>query len=155
MNELQVRNSNAVFKVVLFIGAAGLVVAYFVSGARTSALVFVCQIAVLVGIAGLLDRRVKLHVSETGIRYAQWGPELIPWGQFSACRRVSWKSNAYVQLLPVMPETVLNSLSRGGKLNQRIAEMMGIPAFGIAVTPLEITEEELVNAIARYLPLMH
>lgn len=134
------------------IGCIGLVLAKLFEVFRSPYLIFVSIAALLLGAASTFDRRIKLALLDDGIRYAQWGPVVVPWQEFSAYRRASWRRNPYLQLMPCRPSRILDSFSLLGKLNHRLARIVGVPVFSIAVTPLEITETELEELISQYLP---
>ena len=107
-------------------------------------------VVTLVGLTGILDRRVKLTLLGAGIRYARWGPRIVPWGEFSGYRLVTWRRNRYLQLVPRRPSELLDSFSWIGRLNNHCARLIGAPAFSIAVNPLEISEPELVDHAKRF-----
>jgi hypothetical protein len=119
---------------------------------RTPYLIIVSGAALLLGVVGIFDRRIKLTVLDDGIRYAQWGSAVIPWQEFSAYRWAAWRRNPYLQLVPLQSIRVLNSFSLLGKLNHRLAGMIGVPEFSIAVTPLAVSEAQLADGISKYLP---
>jgi hypothetical protein len=148
---IQVRNSRAVFKIVLLIGILGLAISYAIWGSRISALPIVSAVAAIVGLVGVLDRRIKLELGDAGIRYERWCSDVILWNEFSAFRHVSKGPNIHVQLVPVRPQDLLERFSLAGKLNQRLAGLTGAPAFSISVTGLDIEEKNLVDAISKYL----
>lgn len=119
---------------------------------RSPYLIFVSVTALLWGAVGVLDRRVKLTLLDGGIRYAQWGPVVIPWQEFSAYHWSAWRKNPYLQLVPRQPIKTLESFSPLGRLNQQLARIIGVPGFSIAVTSLDVTDEELAQRIVQYLP---
>jgi len=150
--EICIRNVRRVFVVTLLIGCTGLALAAAVELFRTPYVIVVFIAAALVGAVGVFDHRVKLSLSNAGIRYAQWGPAVVPWYEFSTYRWATWRRYRYLQLVPRRPSQLVEHFSRIGKLNHRLARIVGIPVFSIAVTPLKISEWELAEYISRYLP---
>lgn len=138
----------------LLIGVVGLVVSLTLSGTRITALPLVSAVAALLGLVGILDRRIKLELGDAGIRYERWCPEVILWSEFSGFRCVNSRSNSYLQLMPVRPAQLRERFTLSGKLNQRLAGLIGVPTFSIAITPLDITEEKLATVFAGHLTEM-
>lgn len=149
---LEIRGRRRLFLLALAIGCAGLALAAASESFREPFTLFLVAVATLLGLAGLLDRRVKLTLSGAGIRYARWGPRTVSWHEFSGYRLVSWRRNRYLQLLPRRPSQLYHGFSWIGRLNDRCARLIGAPAFAIAVAPLEISEPELVDRAKRHLP---
>jgi len=108
--------------------------------------------AVLLVAVGIFDRRIKLALLDVGVRYAQWGSAVVPWQEFSAYRWATWRRSPYLQLVPRQTSRTLDSYSLFGKLNHRLARIIGAPEFGIAVTALDISDAELAERISQYLP---
>jgi len=152
INEVYIRNSRKVFQVALVAGCIGLVLAGLFELFRAPYAIVAFIVAALVGAIGVFDRRVKLRLSDAGIRYAQWGPADVPWHEFSAYRWVTWRRYPYLQLVSRRPSQLIGRFSRVGRLNHRLARIVGIPVFSIAVTPLEISGMELASHISRHLP---
>ena len=126
--------------------------ATLLQGSRAPYLLIVSGVALLLGTVGMFDRRIKLTVLDDGICYAQWGSEVIPWQEFSAYRWATWRQSPYLQLVPLQSLRVLHRFSLLGKLNHRLAGIIGVPEFGIAVTPLAVSEAQLVEGISKFLP---
>jgi hypothetical protein len=150
--KIEVRSSRTVGLIAFVIGGLGLALAAVWGPLRTPYPLFVFTIAVLVGAWRLLDRRVRLTVSDGGIRYADWGPTLIPWREFSGYAWTIWRNNPYLQLTPRRPSQLVERFSPLGKLNHHLGRIVGIPGFSIAVTPLEIPGSVLAAHIALFLP---
>ncbi len=150
--ELQIRGNRLMFLLVLAIGCVGLALAAAFETFQGPFSLFLFVVAALLGLTGVLDRRVKLSLSKTGIRYTRWGPEILPWVEFSGYRLVTWRRNPYLQLVPHRPSELLSSLSWIGRLNNRCARLIRAPYFSIAITPLDISESDLVDYAARFLP---
>ncbi len=150
--DVYVRNSSKIFTIILVIGCIGLVLAILLQVFRSPYLIFASVTALLLGAVGVLDRRVKLTLLDGGIRYARWGPVVIPWQEFSAYRWTTWRRSPYLQLVPRQPSRTLDSYSLFGRLNHRLARIIGAPEFGIAVTALDISDAELAERISQYLP---
>ena len=149
---MYIGNLKKIFVVVFIIGCIGLSLAVVLQVLRSPYLITVSIAAMLLGAIGILDRRVKLTLLDSGVRYAQWGPVVIPWAEFSAYRWVIWRKSPYLQLVPLHPSRVLESFSMLGKLNHRLAGMIGAPEFSIVVTPLAISDAQLAEGVAEYLP---
>ncbi len=147
---LEIRGKRRLFLLALAIGCAGLTLAAAFESFRAPFTLLLIVVVTLVGLTGVLDRRVKLTLSGAGIRYARWGPRIVPWGEFSGYRLVTWRRNRYLQLVPRRPSELLDSFSWIGRLNNHCARLIGAPAFSIAVNPLEISEPELVDHAKRF-----
>ena len=152
VRELQIRGNRRMFLLVLAIGCAGLALAVAFESFRGPFSLFLFVVAALLGLTGVLDRRVKLSLSTAGIRYARWGPRIVPWAEFSGYRLVTWRRNPYLQLVPHRPSELLSRLSWIGRLKNRCARLIRAPNFSIAITPLDISESDLVDYAARFLP---
>lgn len=150
--EIRVPGLPAVYWVNLFIGCGGLALAAALADFRAPYLLFLFSAVTLFGVVGVFDRRARLTLSPAGIRYARWGPRVVPWHEFTGYRPVRWRGNPYVQLVPHRPGHLRRGFSRLGRLDNRAARLIGAPAFGIAVTPLAISERALEQTIAAYLP---
>lgn len=150
--ELQIRSSRAVGFAALAIGALGLVLAVLWEPLRGPLPLAVFGVAILVGVWRVLDRRVRLEISPDGIRYADWGAALVPWEEFSGYTWTSWRQNLYLQLNPRRPSEMVASFSWVGRLNHFAAGWTRMPRFAIAITPLDLGEVDLDEAVARYLP---
>lgn len=150
-NEVYIRNSRKVFHVALVVGCIGLVLAGLFEIFRAPYAIVVFIVAALVGAIGVFDRQVKLTLSNSGIRYTQWGPAVIPWYEFSVYRWETWRRDPYLQLVPRRPSQLVEHFSQVGKLNHRLARIVGIPVFSIAVTSLDISEWKLAEHISQYL----
>ena len=149
--DVYVRNSSKIFTIILVIGCIGLVLAILLQVFRSPYLIYVSIAALLLGAVGIFDRRVKLTLLDGGIRYARWGPVVIPWQEFSAYRWATWRRSPYLQLVPLQPLKTLEAFSPLGRLNQQLARIIGVPEFSIAVTSLDVTDEELAERIVQYL----
>ncbi len=149
-----VRGLRAVYAFVLALGCGGLALAAAFEDFRTPFMLFVFGVATLLGLVGVLDRRIKLELSSEGIRHARWGPNVIPWTEFSGFRATAWRNNVYLQLVPRHESYVLERFSALGRFNNRCARLIGQPTFSIAVTPLAITHQQLAAALDRHLPLL-
>lgn len=149
---LEIRGKRRLFLLVLTIGCAGLTLAAASESFRGTFTLFLVVVATLLGLTGSLDRRAKLTLSGAGIRYARWGPRIVPWGGFSGYWLVTWRRNRYLQLVPRRPSELLKSFSWIGRLNNRCACLIGAPAFSIAVNTLDFSEPELVDHAKRFLP---
>lgn len=149
--EVRIRGLRTVFLLVLGIGLGGLALAAAFEIFRAPFALFVFVLATLLGLVGVLDRRVKLAISADGIRYGRWGPNVIPWIEFSGYRTATWRRNAYLQLGVRRPTQILERFSRVGRLNHFCARLLRMPAFGIAVTPLDVTPGQLERYVSRYL----
>ena len=150
--EVYVRNSSKIFTMILVLGCIGLVLAIPFQLFRSAYLIFVSIAALLLGAVGICDRRIKLTLLDAGVRYAQWGPVVVPWHEFAAYRWTTWRTSSYLQLLPLRSSTLLQECSPVGRLNHRLARIIGAPVFSIAVTALDISSAELAERISHYLP---
>lgn len=150
--ELEIRGQRRVFLLVFAIGCAGLGLAAAFELFRRPFALFAFVVATLLGLAGVLDRRVKLYLSSAGIRYGRWGANIIPWAEFSGYRLVTWQRNPHLQLFPHRPPELRDRFTWIGRLNNRGARLIGAPEFSIAITPLDISVSDLVHHVARYLP---
>lgn len=150
---IQVRALRSVYAFVLAVGLGGLALAAAFEDFRAPFMLFVFGTATLLGLVGVLDRRIKLELSAEGFRHARWGPNVIPRTEFSGFRATVWRNNVYLQLIPRHQSYVLERFSPLGRLNQRCARLVGQPTFSIAVTPLAVAEKHLVSALGRHLPL--
>ena len=152
MEEVRIRRSRAAALATLGIGLACLAALLAIDFLRTPFVVFVVMMAILVGLAALIDRRVKLSFSEAGIRYAGWGPAVVPWDEFAGFRWASWRGQPYLQLFPRRPTELIAGFSAVGKLNHYCAGLVRIPRFSIAANQLEVSDSMLAELMARYLP---
>ncbi len=150
--ELEARSSRAVGFVVLGVGGLGLALAAVLELFRGPFGLFVFTLAILIGVWRLLDRKVRLAVFSDGIRYADWGPALVPWHEFSGYAWTRWRQNPYLRLVPRRPSELAATFSPVGRLNDLGARLIRMPRFAIAVTPLDVSEAALEEAIARHLP---
>ncbi len=151
MEEVVIRGHRGVYLLVLGVGALGLALAASELFRGPWALL-VFSVATLLGLVGALDRRVKLSLSEAGIRYARWGPAVVPWHEFSGYRRVFWRGSPYLELVPRRPIELVAGFSWLGRLNHRSAGLVRMPRFALQVTSLAASESALVEALGRYLP---
>ncbi len=151
MAEVQIRASRGLGVLALAVGLLGAVLVA-IGFLRTP--VFLLAVAALLfsGLGLLLDRRVKLAISDEGIRYARWGPAIVPWHEFSGFRRTSWRQQPHLELVPRRPTELVESFSAYGKLNHLSYRLARMPPFSIAVTQLAIHDGELAALLARYLP---
>ncbi|MCP4203091.1 MAG: hypothetical protein GY769_14310 [bacterium] len=152
MEEARIRRSSRVAVVAVVAGAAGLAVTLLVDFVRTPITTVLCAVAILVGLFGMIDRRIKLRISAEGLRYEDWGPSTIPWQEFSGYRWATWRGQPYLQLLPRRPTELVAGFSRVGKLNYHSGQWLRIPAFSISANPLDITTARLEALAARNLP---
>ncbi len=152
MEEIQIRRSRAAALVTLGVGVAGLAAWLLVDFLRTPFIAFLMVMTLLVGLVALIDRRVKLSFSEAGIRYAGWGPAIVPWDEFAGFRWASWRGQPYLQLFPRRPTELVPAFSAVGKLNHYCAGLVRIPRFSIAANQLEVSDSVLTDLTARYLP---
>lgn len=151
MAEVQIRASRGLGAFALAIGLLG---AVLIAIGFVRAPVFVLAVAALFfsGLGLVLDRRVKLAISEEGVRYARWGPSVVPWHEFSGFRRTVWRQQPHLQLVPRRPSELVASFSAYGKLNHSSYRVAGMPPFSIAVTQLDVHDGDLAALVARYLP---
>lgn len=150
--DLEVRSSRAVGFVALAIGGLGLVLAVLWEPLRGPLPLAVFGVVILVGVWRVLDRRVRLSISPDGVRYADWGPALVPWEEFSGYGWTSWRQNPYLQLIPRRPSELVATFSWLGRFSHLAAGWIRMPRFAIAVTPLDLGEAALDAAVSRYLP---
>ncbi len=152
MEEVRIRRSRRVAAVAATVGVGGLALTLAVDFVRTPLTTALCAVAVVVGVLGMIDRRVKLLLSEDGVRYSEWGSSVIPWLEFSGFRWAAWRGQPYLQLLPRRPSQLVADFSKVGRINHRSRELLRMPRFGIAVSALEVTAPRLAELVARYLP---
>lgn len=152
MEEVQVRRSRRVSVLAAVVGVAGLAVTMMVDFVRTPFTMALCVVAILVGLFGAIDRRVKLGISDGGVYYSEWGPSVTPWLEFSGFRWKTWRGQPYLQLVPRRPLDLVVGFSRVGKINHRSQELLRIPRFSIAVNALDLSNDRLEELIARHLP---
>lgn len=152
MEEVQVRRSRRVSVLAAVVGVAGLAVTMMVDFVRTPFTMALCVVAILVGLFGAIDRRVKLGISDGGVYNAEWGPSVTPWLEFSGFRWKTWRGQPYLQLVPRRPSDLVVGFSRVGKINHRSQELLRIPRFSIAVNALDVTNDRLEELFARHLP---
>jgi len=149
---IQVHNSRAVGLTALAIGGFGLVLAGVWEPIRSPYPLFAFTVVFFVGVWRILDRKVRLAISDEGIRYADWGPALVPWRELSGYPWKTWRRNPYLQLVPRRPSDLVARFSPVGRLNHWSARLIRMPCFAIAVTPLHVSEGDLEGAVARHLP---
>lgn len=152
MEEVRVRRSRKVAVLAALVGLAGLSVTLLVDFVRTPFVTVLCAVAILVGLFGMIDRRVKLRISEEGVRYSEWGPSVVPWLEFSGFRWATWRGQPYLQLLPRRTSELVAGFSKVGRINHRSQELLRIPRFSIAVNALDVKAERLEELVAEYLP---
>jgi hypothetical protein len=150
--ELEVRSSRAVGLFALALGGLGLLAAAAWEPLRSPLHLFVFAALTAVGAWRGLDRRVRLRVSAEGIRYADWGPAVIPWHEFSGYAWRTWRGSPYLQLVPRRPSELVATFSPLGRLSHAAARLVRMPAVAIAVTPLHVSARELESAVAGHLP---
>lgn len=152
MEEVRIRRSRGVALATLAVGSVGLAAVVAVGFLRRPFVVFLVTVAILVGLAALIDRRVKLSFSPAGIRYSGWGAAVIPWEEFAGFRWTRWRGQPYLQLFPRRPTELVAGFSPVGKVNDTFGGWLGMPRFGIASGGLEVSESTLTELAARYLP---
>lgn len=152
MAEFRFRKSRRVALVALGIGLAGLAAVLAVDLLRKPMVIFVVAVAILAGLAAWLDRRVKLALSEAGIRYSGWGPAVVPWDEFSGYRWTSWRGQPYLQLFPRRPTELVAGFSPVGRLNHACAGWLRMPRFSVAAAGLDAPVAVLNELVARRLP---
>jgi hypothetical protein len=150
--ELEARSSRAVGFVLLAVGGLALAVAAVWDPLRTPLRLSLVAIVGLLGAWRLLDRRVRLAITPDGIRYADWGPALVPWQEFSGYAWTRWRQNPYLQLIPRRPSELVATFSALGRLGHLGARWLRMPRFSIAVTPLDVSHAALDEAVSRHLP---
>lgn len=150
--ELAARSSRAVGLVLLAVGGLALALAALWDPLRTPFRLSLVGIVVLLGAWRLLDRRVRLAITPDGIRYADWGPAVVPWQEFSGYTWIRWRQNPYLQLQPRRPSELVATFSPLGRLGHLGARWLRMPPFTIAVTPLDLSQAALEKAVARHLP---
>jgi len=150
--ELEARSSRAVGLVLLAIGVLALGLATVWDPLRTPFRLSLVGIVGLLGAWRVLDRRVRLALSPQGIRYADWGPAVVPWEEFSGYVWTRWRQNPYLQLIPRRPSELVATFSPLGRLGHLGARWLRMPRFSIAVTPLGVSQAALDAAVARHLP---
>lgn len=152
METVRVRRSRGVALATLVVGLAGLAAALAVDFLRKPLVLIVMIVAILVGVTAWVDRRVKLVLSDAGIRYAGWGGAVVPWREFAGYRWTHWRGQPYLQLLPRRPTELVAGFSAMGKLNHSCAGWLRMPRFGIGASGLAVSETVLTELIARHLP---
>jgi hypothetical protein len=138
---------------VLTIGSLGLVLTVATQLFRTPYSILVFAAALLLGAAGLLDRRARLTLSPAGIRYLRWGRSMIPWQEFRGYRWASWRGQPHLQLLPHRPAELTQGFSPLGRFEHFCARLLRAPSFAIAVAPLAATNDALEAAVGRFVDL--
>ena len=149
---IEARSSRELGYLAAGIGGLGLAGAAIWEPLRAFYPVLVFCVACAVGVWRILDRGVRLEVSDAGVRYADWGRIVVPWREFSGYRWCRWQGNPHLQLVPRRPSDLLAGFSFFGRLNCRAARLVRMPAFAIATTPLDVGEAELEEVVARHLP---
>ena len=119
---------------------------------RRPLLIVVLLALVLSGVLLLVDRRVKLVLSEAGIRYSRWGPSFVPWSEFAGYRWARWRSQPHLQLSPRRPSDLVAGFSPYGKLNHFCYRLLRMPQFSVAASQLEVDDSQLEESVARFLP---
>lgn len=150
---MRIRGSRAVATLSLAIGCLGMALAAATQLFRAPYSMLAFATALLVGAAGLLDRRARLTLSPAGIRYLRWGRSVIPWQEFRGYRWASWRRQAYLQLLPHRPAELVQEFSILGRLEYFCTRLLGAPLFAIAVVPLAVTKDALEVGIGRFVDL--
>lgn len=152
MEEVQIRKSRRVGVLALAIGVLGLPVVLVLESARRPMFIVVVLALVLSGVFPLVDRRVKLGLSQAGIRYSRWGPSVVPWHEFAGYRWARWRKQPHLQLSPRRPSELVAGFSSYGKLNHLCYRLLRMPQFSIAAIQLEVRDSQLEELVARYLP---
>lgn len=152
MGELRVGNSRAIMAGALALGALCLLGAALFEPLRGTFKLLLFGVLFLVGLVGCLDRRIKLEITGAGVRYAGFGPAVLPWHEFSGFRWKTWRGSPYLQLTPRRPTEVLHQFSALGKLNHYAARLVGTPVFAIRVAPLAVPPDEVAAHLGAHLP---
>ncbi|MFQ5528227.1 MAG: hypothetical protein ACE5GX_18485 [Thermoanaerobaculia bacterium] len=151
LEEVRIRSSRRMGVFALGIGGLGLALVAF-GLLQTPLFIFAVGTLIFSGLLLLIDRRVKLVFSEAGIRYARWGPSVVPWHEFAGYRWVQWRHQSQLQLLPRRPSELVDGFSAYGKLNNFCYRLLRLPPFSIAAQQLEALNSELEEFVRRYLP---
>ncbi|MDX1503677.1 MAG: hypothetical protein R3325_15065 [Thermoanaerobaculia bacterium] len=137
----------------LGVGLGGLLLVALLDFLRTPLVVFAVSVATLVGLFAALDRRVKLAISDAGVRYCEWGRAEIPWHEFSGYRWSRWRSQPHLQLVPRRPTELLATFSAVGRLHHYAGRLAGMPPFALRPSRLAISDAALDELLAAHLPL--
>ena len=77
---------------------------------------------------------------------------VVPWHEFAGYRWARWRHQPYLQLFPRRPTELVAGFSAVGKLNHFCASLVRMPPFSIGANQLEVSDRELTELTARYLP---
>lgn len=152
MKEVQIRTSKTLALFALATGGLGLAVVLVFESVRRPLVLVVVLALLLSAVLLLLDRRVKLSLSEAGIRYSRWGPAVVPWHEFAGYRWARWRHQPHLQLLPRRPSELVAGFSAYGRLNHLCYRLLRMPQFSVAAAQLEVDDSRLEELVARYLP---
>lgn len=152
MNRVEIRGNRKGALITLGLGLAGLVLVAVLEPLRTPYVTIAVSLAFLVGLVAALDRRVKLAISDDGVRYAEWGRAVVPWHEFSGYRWTSWRGQPCLELAPRRPSELVAGFSAVGKLNHHAGRLVGMPPFAIRASRLAASDAALTKLVGAHLP---
>ena len=132
-------------------GIAGNTFLYLFSSSHYPILWLVGVVLVGLGLRGL-DRRVKLRIGPEGLFYASWGARPIPWGEFDGFAAFNRGNVSWIHAHLKNPEQLRSHAPLSARLDAAINSRLGRPPFYINPTQLDISGEQILEALTHYGP---
>ncbi len=152
--EIEARYARRSSVVLLVMGLGGIVwntYLYLFSFSHYPILWLICVVLVGLGLRGF-DRRVKLRIGPEGLFYASWGARLIPWGEFDGFAAYNRGNVSWIQAHLKNPEELRARAPLSARLDAAINSRLGRPPFYINPTQLDVSGEQILEALTRYGP---
>lgn len=152
MSRVEIGGNRKGALIALGVGLAGLLLVATVELMRSPFVIVLVAVAFLVGLVAALDRRAKLRISDEGVRWAEWGPVVVAWHEFSGYRWTRWRGQPHLQLVPRRPSELVASFSALGRLNHHSGRLVGMPPFAIRASRLAVSDAYLTELVSAHLP---
>ncbi len=98
-----------------------------------------------------LDRRVRLSIDHRGVFCRDWGPDVIPWGEFERFEIVYRETDRFI--VPHLKIGSFPARSRKGAFAEKLALRLilappvVLPPGGIDLRPLDVREHVVIQAL--------
>ncbi len=98
-----------------------------------------------------LDRRVKLRIGPEGLFHVRWGKQPIYWSQFEGFKISRHGSIIVVEVRARNPDQFRARLPLSARLDAWINSRLGRAPFFINPTQLEVSAQEILEALEKHL----
>ncbi len=114
-------------------------------------LIWAAAPVIIFGAARAVDRRPVVRISREGFSYAPWGGRFTPWAEIEALGTFHVRDRTFIVVRPTWPGDFREAMPWLSRLNSRINERLGRPAFyinpnGLDAPPGKVFEHMFVCA---------